>query len=286
MRIESVVCCLVSFSLLSFSACSQSQKMPASSVLAKVNGAVITEDDLYLLFPEGHGGEKTPEMRAKALDRLIEQELLYQQGLKLGLDKDPKYRNLIAVLEARLNNLKRSEMARRVTSTRITAAVDVNQEDAARYYEQNKGMITEDLHLLILRFPAEEEAKSAHQKIVSGTDFQVLAQEVYSAVPKGRDIPWDPGFLHWDQIPFEWAEAVYALRDGEISGVLGTNRTGWCIVKLAARRKNPDAALAGMNASIANRLRDLRIAEAYERYMQDLKKSSRIVKYEERRNSS
>ena len=41
-------------------------------------------------------------MREQALQDLIDEELLYQKGLKLGLDKDAKYKNALKVMEARM----------------------------------------------------------------------------------------------------------------------------------------------------------------------------------------
>ena len=94
------------------------------------------------------------------------------------------------------------------------------------------------------------------------------------------------GFLHWNQIPVEWVDAVYALKKGEISGVLSSQRSGIYIIKLVDRRKNPDAALERVSASIMNRLVDMRGREAYSHYIEELKREARIVKPDERRKPS
>ena len=71
-------------------------------VIAKVNGTPITEEDLSFRLPGAHGERKASGNQQKALDDVITEELLYQQGLKIGLDKDPGYRAQIAKLEHQL----------------------------------------------------------------------------------------------------------------------------------------------------------------------------------------
>ena len=84
-----------------------------------MNGVAITEDDLNLRLPAGHTANITPQMREQSLQDLIDEELLYQKGLKLGLDKDAKYKNALKVMEARMNAFKRSEMARMMKGSKI-----------------------------------------------------------------------------------------------------------------------------------------------------------------------
>jgi hypothetical protein len=79
---------------------------------------------------------------------------------------------------------------------------------------------------------------------------------------------------------------VSALKKGETSDVLSSKRSGIYIMKVVDRRKNPDATLGSMGASIMNRLQDIRIMEAYDRYIEQLKSEARIVKHEERRKTS
>ena len=62
---------------------------PTSKIIAKVNGTPITEEDLIFRRPGAHGQRKATGDQQKALDDVITEELLYQQGLRIGLDKDP-----------------------------------------------------------------------------------------------------------------------------------------------------------------------------------------------------
>ncbi len=265
------------------SSCTNQPSQSADAVVAVVNGSAITEDDLALFMNGGHSIREPEDARLRMIDELINQELLYQQGLKLGMDKDPRYRNQIRIMEMRIREYKRAEMARQVASIKIAAAVSITSEDARRYYAQNESMITTDLRLSILRFPSEDQARAAHESITAGAPFDDVAAQV---LPAGSGQDGDTGFLHWNQIPVEWADSFFNLSRGEVSRVLHSPRLGYCVARLTDRRKNPDATFEAMSASITNRLQDIRIQEAYDRYIAQLRKEAHIIKHAERRNAS
>ena len=94
----------------------------------------------------------------------------------------------------------------------------------------------------------------------------------------GRE-PWDLGFLSWGQIPVDFLDAVYRLKPGEVSDLVSSKRTGFQIFKLFGTRKNPKADFASMSGLIMNRLRDEKVTEAYEQYVEKLKKEAKIEKF-------
>ncbi len=251
----------------------------AGRVIAKVNDAAITEEDLTFRAPGGHGERKSPGSQEKALDDVITEELLYQQGMKIGLDKDPGYRAQIARMERQLAHVKRAEMTRRVYNTQVAARVEVTDADARNYYDTHADRITTDIHLGVISFNSKERAEETLAKIRGGEGFESVARGTMgSQAPAGRE-PWDLGFLSWDLVPADFAEAVYRLKPGEVSGVVSSRRTGYQIFKLFASRKNPKADFAGVSGLIKNRLRDDKMAEAYDRYVAKLKKDARIQKF-------
>lgn len=250
-----------------------------SKVVAKVNGTPITEEDLRFRMPGAHGGRKAAANPQKALDDVITEELLYQQGLKIGLDKDPGYQAQIARLERQLANAKRAEMTRRVFNTQVAAKIEVTAADAKNYYAQNANQITTELHLGLIAFNSKEQAQEALQKIRGGASFESVARGVMgSQAVSGRE-PWDLGFLTWDQIPMDFVEAVNKLKPGEVSEVVSSPRTGHQIFKLLKSRKNPKADLNSMSGIIMNRLRDKKVVEAYDQYVHQLKKDAQIEKF-------
>jgi len=267
-----------------FGGCTAKKESAKSSetegkVVAKVNGTPITEENLSFRLPGAHGEKRAPGNQQKALDDVITEELLYQQGLKIGLDKDPGYRSQIAKLEHQLAIAKRAEMARRVYNTQVAAKVEITQADAKNYYDKNADRITTKLHLGVISFNDKERAEEALQKIGGGAPFESIARSVMgSQVSAGRE-PWDLGFLSWGQIPVDFVDAVYGLKPGGVSNIVSSKRTGYQIFKLFGARKNPQAEFASMSGLIMNRLRDEKIIEAYEQYVEKLKKEANIEKF-------
>jgi peptidyl-prolyl cis-trans isomerase C len=250
-----------------------------SKVIAKVNGTPITEEDLSFRLPGAHGEKRASGNQQKALDDVITEELLYQQGLKIGLEKDPGYRAQIAKLEHQLAIAKRAEMTRRVYNTQVAAKVEITHADAKNYYDRNADQITTELHLGVISFNNKERAEEALQKIRGGVTFESISRSVMgSQVSAGRE-PWDLGFLSWGQIPVDFVDAVYGLKPGEVSDVVSSQRTGYQIFKLFGARKNPKANFAGMSGLIMNRLRDKKVIEAYDQYVDKLKKEAKIEKF-------
>ena len=251
----------------------------ASKIIAKVNGTPISEEDLSIRLPGAHGERRASGNQQKALDDVIIEELLYQQGLKIGLDKDPGYRLQIAKLEHQLAVAKRAEMTRRVYNTQVAANVEITHADAKNYYDKNVNQITAELHLGVISFNNEDQAKEALEKIRGGATFESVARSVMgSQMSAGRE-PWDLGFLSWNQIPVDFVDAVYGLKPGEVSNIVSSQRTGYQIFKVFGARKNPKADFASLSGLIMNRLRDEKVIEAYKQYVEKLKKEAKIEKF-------
>ncbi|MDA8428673.1 MAG: peptidyl-prolyl cis-trans isomerase [Geobacteraceae bacterium] len=272
-------------------------------VLAKVNGTPLTEQDLMLASqPTGHGLEE----RKTGLDHLIIEELFYQQGIKLGLDKDPSYQKQLKDLENKghgsaakspgfkryVANAMREEMARRILNTQIAAKVDVRIADAKQYYEKNKTTISTDLHLGLLKYATKAEADAALKRIHNGESFEAVARaaEIGDKAGTGKEMDkpgakavkpsWDLGYLNWNAIPIDFVDTLYRMKPGEVSAVLGSPQGGFQIVKMYGSRPNPGKTdFNTMGTSVMNRLRDLKIIETYNTYVADLKKNAQIETY-------
>ena len=252
---------------------------PPVKIIAKVNGAPITEDDLRLSIRTANGMAPEGE-KVRALDDVIQAELFYQEGLRLGLDKDPGYQKEVAKFEKQLANMKRAEITRRLYNTQIASRVEVTHQEAQEYYNKNIDQITTELHLGMLKFSNKEEAEEALKRVRSGASFkEVAAANAPKDVPAGQRPPWDMGFVSWAQIPIDFVEAVYRLKPGEVSDVVSSKRTGFHIFTLLESRKNSNVDFNSISGLIMVRLRDKKITEAYEQYAERLKKEGKIEKF-------
>jgi peptidyl-prolyl cis-trans isomerase C len=249
----------------------QSPPGQGSKVLARVNGTPIMADDVNFRLEKAHGGT---DSRSKSLDDIINQELLYQQGVKLGLDKDPSYKAKLADLERQPSGARRLEMARRVFNTQIAAKVNLMPRDGQEYYDRNADRIATELHLELIKSDSRQEAEEALRKIRGGAAFESVARPIM----EGRE-QWDLGFVKWEQIPVEFVEPVYKLKPAEVSDILGSQQTGFQIIKVVERRKIGKTAYSAIQGTVMNRLRDLKLLEAYNQYMDQLRKDAKIEKF-------
>ncbi len=245
-------------------------------VLATVNGVAITSDDISLRLG-GHSEYIPSSLKDQTLDDIITEELFYQKGVKLGLDKDERFQSSVRLLEKKVDLYKRAEMTRRMRDAQIAAKVNVTEQDIKDYYAKHQDEIVADLRLGVLQFDDEALAKDALAGIRSGTPFDTVAAGKFPHGKKGER-PWDMGYLHWNQIQPEMSGAVYGLKKGAVSGVL-SGKSGIFIVQLVDRKKSLNASFETQKAVIENRLYGIKIKEAYDRYVQELKKASSIKKY-------
>jgi hypothetical protein len=289
--IAAVLGCLVA---LTVSGCNR----PATDgkVLATVNGAPITERDLeFSALPSGHGEKRPP----KDLDYLLAEELLSQQGIKLGLDRDPSYQKQVARLQQKGHGMSadtprsrsyqqsqlRTEMARRVFDTQIAAKVEVSRAEAQSYFQAQRERINTELHLGLIRFEQREQAEKALRAIRRGTPFESLARQAQatpavSSQKAGARPDYDLGFLPWREIPIDFTDRLYRLKPGEVSEILGNQVTGFQLVKLYQSRPSPRPIdFPQASGSVMNPLRDLKLLEAHRQYLAQLKKEAKIVMF-------
>lgn len=260
----------------------EAQKTEESDrTIVTVNGKPITVGDVNFLLRKSHGGELTPEVRKQAVEDAIRLELLFQKGRALGLDRDAKYRQRVLEMQRTVDYAKKVEMARLLYNADIASKVSITDEEMKKYFEENAGRIRTELHLLQLTFADVAKAEEAAARIRQGASFDELAGERFQGqkFAKGQKAPWDLGFLGWQQIPLEWHDAVYRLKEGEIAVVTG-ERTGSRLIKLVGLKENSQADFESTRAAIANRLRDRKLKEANESYIEALKGQAKIVKQE------
>lgn len=260
---------------------------PPAKILAKVNGTAITEDDLRVNVLTGHGtGQETDKTRV--LDDVIKAELLYQEGIRLGLDKQPAYTREAERLEKQVQSKKRSELVRRMYNTHIASRIDVTEPEAQDYFNKNIEQISAERRLGMLTFSTTEEAEAILKRIRGGESFKQAAEAnmpkgMPPAPPKGTPAgnrpPWDMGFVSWSQLPVDFLDAVTKLKPGEVSDVVTSQRAGIHIFTLIETRKNPKMDYNSVSGLIKMRLRDRKLTEAYNAFVNKLWKDAKIEKF-------
>ncbi len=258
--------------------------------------------------------QRAEEIRKRVLDNLINLELLYQESRKEGIRVDD------AEVQKRFDNLKKrfpsekefKKTLRRMNLTesvmrrqlsrgiaiekmldrKIVKKITVPDKNIRAYYEAHKKLfVTPERirasHILIkvepkankaYREKARKKIEMIREKISKGEDFAALAKK-YSQGPSGAK-GGDLGYFSRGQMVKPFEDAAFALKPGEVSGIVET-RFGFHIIKVADRK----AAVVSDYGEVKEKIRQNLVREetrkAVGNYVATLKKTAEIRTFPE-----
>jgi len=247
-------------------------------VLATVNGVPITELDMKLLLKRvPHGERVNPEPTQVMLDTLVRNELIYQQSLELGLDKNKEYQAKLSEIEAQVREFQRQEMAS-LYRDYVRNKATVTDSEAQEYFNKNSKMIQTRFHVWHIYYKGgEAEITKASKDIKSGIPFEKVAARRFPKLPKGMQPPWDLGYLYWSQIPPAWQGAVDRLEPGQVSEIIkGPGERFW-VIKLVKKTVDPKITFATEKAKIIEVLKGRKADELHDSMLAQMKGKSKIV---------
>ena len=206
--------------------------IPASAdpkVLAKVDGAPITEDDVADAMADiGPGLPQKLEGAARqkyVLDYLIDLKLAAKKAEADKLTSTPEFDRKLAYYR---DKLAMEQLLGSVAKAATTEEAERKAYDEAAKAEPPQ----EEIHARHILVPTEEEAKAALARIKAGEDFAKVATEL------SKDPSGDGGDLGWftkDRMVPEFSEAAFKLKEGEVSEPVKT-QFGWHIIKVEGIR--------------------------------------------------
>jgi parvulin-like peptidyl-prolyl isomerase len=253
-----------------FVSCGNADKHEGTT-LAKVNGQVLTLEDLMYQLPPAYRDQLRGKELTDAVDSWINTELLHQKGLTIGLDKDPTVQ---AVIKFRTSEA----IARKYVDMQIADRVKVTPGEVDSIYAAQKDRYKYDKerlrasHILV---ETKGEADAIYGRLKKGDDFARLAGD-YSldkqSAPSGGDI----GFFSEDQIDRDFATAALKLKVGEFSGPIKT-AYGYHIIKLTDRQAaGASADSTEVKSKILESLITSRQQQVFDDLVQSLKRDAKI----------
>lgn len=183
----------------------------SNSPMAKVNGVSIPQSRLEFIVKAraAQGQADSPETRKALREDLITEEVIAQEALKKGLEKDPDFVSQLEI--ARLTALVRAYQIDYVKSH------PVGDEELKKEYEALKTQMGDKEykahHILVA---TEAEAKDIIARIKKGGKFDKIAQEKSidaGSKGKGGELDWSPAASYVQ--PF--AEALMKLTKGQLT---------------------------------------------------------------------
>lgn len=216
---------LTVFGIFSLIAVTTAQAQSAST-MAKVNGVAIPQSRLEFIVKAraAQGQADSPETRKALRDDLIAEEVIAQDALKKGLDKDPDFTAQLEI--ARLTALVRAYQIDYVKNH------PVSDEELHKEYDALKSQMGDKEykahHILVA---TEAEAKDVIARIKKGGKFDKIAQEKSldtGSKSKGGELEWSPAASYVQ--PF--AEALTKLNKGQLTDQPVKTPFGWHVIRL------------------------------------------------------
>ena len=202
----------------------------SAKVMAKVNGAEITDDDVKTamqdLGPTLPQQLKGPARDTYVLDYLIDLKLAAAQGAKNGAADTADFARQMAYYR------DKTLMESVLTSVAKAAATEDAEKTVYETVAKQQKPETE-VHARHILVPTEAEAKAALARVKGGEDFAKVAGEV-SKDPgsQGGDLGW---FTKDKMVP-EFAEAAFKLDKDQISDPV-KSEFGWHVIQVLDKRE-------------------------------------------------
>jgi peptidyl-prolyl cis-trans isomerase C len=253
-----------------------------------------------------------PTLRAKILENLINEELLYQEAIKKGVQiKDEAVESEFADVKKRfkdegqfkatLSNMKMSEddlklqIARLATIRQFVgkefgSKITIDDSEAKTFYDGNPKLFQkpEQVHarhiLIKVKTDANEVDKASarkkiediKQRIDKGEDFAELAR-IESQGPsstRGGDL----GFFGKGRMVKPFEDAAFALQANEVSGIVET-QFGYHLIQALEHKPAETLAFDKVKDRIKANLRDDQIQKDVKNYVAVLEKEAKIERF-------
>jgi len=236
-----------------------------SKPVVTIDGKSVTTE-FFEFYAKNRAGkavsELTDEQKKALVDEIVRLELTAQTAVKTGLDQKPD-------TASHLELQRLTVLADAAFENHLDGKAPTEQELRAEYETQVAAMPKLEYRARHILVATEPFAQSIIDKLHKGADFAELARkESMDAKESGGDLGWfSPGRM----VP-EFANAVVALKKGEITGKPVQTKYGWHVIQLQETREvsPPDF------EQVKERLGTLVQQKKLQAYVDELKKTAKI----------
>jgi len=196
----------------------------------KVNGREIPASliDMLVKSQIAQGRQDTPDLRNAVKEQLVNHEIVAQEAVKKGLDKQA---NVAAQI-----NFTRQEILFRAYLEDYVRANPISEDMLKKEYERIKPQLPAKEyrahHILVDK---EDEAKGLIAQIRKGGNFEKLASEKskdQGSKVKGGDLDWAPA----ERYVKPFADALAKLKKGQMTEAPVQTQFGWHVIRLDDER--------------------------------------------------
>lgn len=261
---------VLSASLLALSACgNDAPQVKEEDVVARVDEAVLTLDDLAAEIPEGLRDRITKEDLQSYISRWINSQILFQEAKRRGLDRELN-------VARELERVERELVVNALLEKEIYANKGQAPEgELQKYYDDNRESFRRneiEARVYHINMSSKSSADSLYRILRTGENFAKVAQEL--AAQSEDPSSWDLTFST-SEVP-EAMHSVFRLRAGAVSAPIELD-DGFHIFQVV--ETYPRGTLRDLNTvreEISNRLELLGRDERYRSLLANLRSAAKV----------
>ncbi|MBF0475042.1 MAG: peptidylprolyl isomerase [Deltaproteobacteria bacterium] len=249
------------------------------------------------------------ELRKEVMDNLINRELLYQECQKKGIKADEaavegqiksikerfpneaEYKNTLLKMgmteEGFKTQMKREMCIKQYIDKEFLEKAKVDEKEMRAYYDAHpdyfkKPEQVKASHILIKSEPGDDAKKKAEarkkleeieKKIKAGGDFAALAKE-NSQCPSAAQ-GGDLGVFGRGQMVKPFEDAAFALKPGEMSGIVETN-FGYHLIKLTEKQNETKVSFDEVKPKLTEYLKQEKAQKDLKQYLDKVRTTAKV----------
>jgi len=250
--------------------CGCKEKKVEGTAIAKVNNEVFTIEELEEQIPPYLS---IPADRKKAfVDEWINTELVYQEAIKKGIDKDE-------TVQKKLRLLTKQYLANELLSKRLEGAADISDFEVTEYFEEHKRDFNSQIKIAHILLGTEDEAKKILEKLNAKEDFINLARTFSHDTLTAKNGGLLPRYFKFGEMGDtpEFESAAFGIKNiGGLTGVVKSN-FGYHIIKLIDRKPTKEKiTLEDIGTQIKQYLAQTKQKQIMDEWIDSLKTNAEI----------
>jgi peptidyl-prolyl cis-trans isomerase C len=156
--------------------CSDKKKTAdtGEKVYATVNNAALTESGFRALVPSDFYNTLTPDHKKEIIQEWVNNELLYQEAIKLKIDRDPEIARII-------ENSKRNLLSNEVLERSLSDVKAPDDKELQKYYEEHKKnfiLHEREYRVRYAAFDTRKDAEDFWKNVKASKGFSELAAKM------------------------------------------------------------------------------------------------------------
>lgn len=247
---------------------------PGGPIVAKVNKAGLTVDEFNDLLGPENRLTLSPAAKQEALKQWTDREVVYEEALKQGLDRDKETRLMI-------ENSRKEILVGKIIQKEISDKISVMPEEVQAYYNAHAREYSQAVQLRAILVPSEDQGKALLDSLRGGADFAALARS-HSKHPTAEQGGLYEQYLSRPEIPIlALGEAAFSLPKGGFSSLIPTPE-GFYLLKVEDVKSLPKAfSLEQVGEQIRSQLLYGKQRQAYEGWIAKLRAGAKIETHPE-----